>query len=64
MANEEHLAQLKQGFLNVLARARHALASAAAYFYTWARTWIAERRVREGIHPISQQATARLRSTP
>jgi hypothetical protein len=63
MANTEHLAQLKQGFVNVLARARHALASGAAYVYAWRETWIAEWQVEEAIRRTRQQITARLRFT-
>lgn len=64
MANEEHLARLRQGFVDVLARTRHALASGTAYVYARGRTWITERRVQEGIHHTGQQVMAHLRSTP
>jgi hypothetical protein len=64
MANEEHLAQRKQGFLNVLARARHALTSGAACVYVGVRTWIAERQVGESIRQTSKRVIVRLRSTP
>jgi uncharacterized protein YjbI with pentapeptide repeats len=64
MANEEHLARLKQGFVSVLTRARQALTLGAAYVYARGRTWIAERQVQEGIRHISQRVMARLCSTP
>jgi hypothetical protein len=63
MVNEEHLTQLKQGFLDVLARARHVLASGAAHVYVGGRTWIADRQVEEAIRRTHQRVMARLRST-
>jgi Pentapeptide repeats (8 copies) len=61
MANEKHPARLRQGFENVLAMARHALASGAAFVYVGG-TWIAERQVQEGIRDTSRRVMARLRS--
>jgi hypothetical protein len=37
MANKEHLARLKQGVVNILAKVYHALASGAASLCAWAR---------------------------
>jgi hypothetical protein len=64
MANEAHLARLKQGVADVLAKTRHTLASGAAYVDVWGKTWRAERQVREGIHHTRQRVMAHLRSTP
>jgi hypothetical protein len=44
MPNEEHLARLKQGFVDVLATMRYALTSGAASVYAEVRTWIAKRQ--------------------
>jgi hypothetical protein len=64
MANEEYLARLKQGLVNVLATMRYALASGAACVYVEVRTLIAERQVGEDIRQTGQRVVARLRSTP
>jgi hypothetical protein len=63
VANEEHLARLKQGVVNILAKAHHALASGAAYLCARARTRITERQAGEAIGRTRQRVMARLRST-
>jgi hypothetical protein len=64
MAKGEHIARLRQGSVNVLARARHDIASGAVCVYVGVRTWISERQVGEGIRQTGQRVMARLRSRP
>jgi hypothetical protein len=64
MAHKEHLARLKQGVADVLARTRHTLAAGASYVCAWAKTWITERQAGEAIRRTRQRVMAHLRSTP
>jgi hypothetical protein len=64
MANEEHLARLRQGVVNILAKAHQAVASGAAYDCSWAKTWITERQAGEAIRRTRQRVMAHLCSTP